>query len=352
MSDIISKISSPITKEMAVFNELFKRSLSNNDGLLDTILKHILQKGGKRMRPILTLLIAKALYFKSHGSLYRNIVNVRDILSSTEDGVLRNAINAAISLELLHTASLVHDDVVDESDIRRGQPSVNSTFNNRLAVLVGDYILSTSLFQISKCKDERMTAAIAQLGQTLSKGEVYQQQNIYDSSFSIEAYYNVITQKTAALFEACCVMGAIAVDASEHEIQKVSLFGRNLGIIFQIRDDIFDYYDSADIGKPTGNDMREGKLTLPVLFVLNDNEQSCPEEIIKIAKKVKQLAATDEEIHSLISYTRDHGGINFARHAMDEYYKVAEKYINTEIPEKKFADSLLLYLQYVIGRDV
>ena len=304
------------------------------------------------MRPILTLLVAKALYTKNHGALYRNIVSVRDTFSSSEKGVMSKAIHAACSLELLHTASLVHDDVVDEASERRGQPSVNASFKNRLAILVGDYILSTSLFEISKCFDPRMTTCLAELGQTLSSGEVQQQQNISDSSFSIDAYYEVITKKTAALFEACCILGALSVNASEEDIAKVREFGKNLGIIFQIRDDIFDYYDSKEIGKPTGNDMREGKLTLPILFVLNDTENACPENIVSLAQKAKQQECSESEIQELISYTREHGGINYARHAMEEFYKKAEQYILSEITEKKYSDALLSYLQYVIGREV
>ena len=352
MSEILTKITAPVTKELSQFKEVFKGSLSVEDELLNKILQHILQRGGKRMRPILTLLIAKALYTKNHGALYRNIVSVHDALSSTEKGVMNKAIHAACSLELLHTASLVHDDVVDEADERRGQPSVNASFNNRLAVLVGDYILSTSLFEISKCHDERMTSCLAQLGQTLSSGEVQQQQNISDTSFSIDAYYEVITKKTAALFEACCILGALSVDASEEDIAKSREFGRNLGIIFQIRDDIFDYYDSKEIGKPTGNDMREGKLTLPILFVLNDKENACPESIVSLARKAKKQECSEVEIQELITYTREHGGISFARHAMEDFYKKAELYLLSEITEKKYSEALLTYLQYVIGREV
>lgn len=352
MSEILTKISSPVQKEMTQFNEMFKGSLSNNDGLLNNILQHILQRGGKRMRPILTLLVAKSLYYKNHGALYRNIVSVHDALTAQDKGVMNKALHASCSLELLHTASLVHDDVVDQADERRGQPSVNASYNNRLAVLVGDYILSTSLYEVSLCHDDRMTSALARLGQTLSRGEVQQQQNISDTSFSIQAYYEVITQKTASLFEACCLLGALSVDAPQEDIDKVCDFGKNLGIIFQIRDDIFDYYDSKGIGKPTGNDMKEGKLTLPVLFVLNDTSSPCPTEITEIAKKVKRLSASEEEIRTLIKYTCDHGGINYARHAMEEYYKKCEDYIAKEVNNPKFAEAMTLYIQYVIGRDI
>lgn len=353
MTDILSKISAPVTKEMSQFNDIFNDSLSHTDGLLNEVLTHIRKRGGKRMRPMLTLLIAKSVYMKMHGDFYRDFQIVRNIFNGDVDkSPFYKTLLAACSLELLHTASLVHDDVVDESDERRGQSSVNASYDNRIAVLVGDYILSTSLNEIAKTKDSRMTQVLAKLGMTLSEGEVRQQQTISAEAFSIDAYYDVISKKTAALFESCCYMGALSVGGSEEDIIKACKFGHNLGIIFQIRDDIFDYYDSKDIGKPTGNDMREGKLTLPVLFVLNDKDNLCPENITSIARKVKELEATPEEITILIQYTKDHGGINHARQAMDDFYKLSIAYIDENVTEPSFKESLTAYLDYVIGRDI
>lgn len=346
MSQIMTNITSPIEKEMKHFGDIFRDSLSHNDGLLNDVLLHIMQRGGKRMRPILTLLIAKALYMRSNAS------NDADsgMMDRWMEGMMQKALHAACSLELLHTASLVHDDVVDEADQRRGQASVNAQYNTRVAVLVGDYILSTSLHEISFCHDERMTNALAKLGQTLSRGEVRQQQNITDETFSIDAYYQVITQKTAALFEACCMHGALAVDASSDDIDAVCAFGRNLGIAFQIRDDIFDYYDSSEIGKPTGNDMREGKLTLPVLLVLND--EKCPAEYHAMARSVKAQRATNDEISSLIAYTVEQGGIERAQQVMNEYFTAAKSYIDERITDSRFNASLHAFADYVVGRKI
>ena len=197
--------------------------------MLAQALNHIRQRGGKRMRPILILLIAKSF-----------------------GAVTEVTQHAAIGLELLHTASLVHDDVVDESGERRGQASVNAIYDNKVSVLVGDYILSTALLHVSYTHRERIIRYLAQLGRTLSDGEILQLSNISNRDISEDVYYNIIKGKTAALFEACASIGALASGATDEEIEAAARFGQNLGIVFQIRDDIFDYYDSADIGKPTG----------------------------------------------------------------------------------------------------
>lgn len=350
MNEILTKITGPIAQEMSQFNDIFREALSHTDGLLNEVLQHICQRGGKRMRPILTLLIAKNLYLKEHGELYRDFQKVKNILTNdAEKSPYAKALRAAASLELLHTASLVHDDVVDEADERRGQSSVNASYQNRIAVLVGDYILSTSLGEIAKTQDARMTHVLAKLGMTLSEGEVRQQQNISTDYFSIDAYYDIISKKTAALFESCCYLGALSVGASEEDIQKACKFGHDLGIIFQIRDDIFDYYDNAEIGKPTGNDMREGKLTLPVLYVLNNKENNRAKEL---AVKVKKHQANDEEISELIELTKQFGGVNYAREVMEDYYQKAIQFINQDQFEQSLQDSLTTYLKYVIGRDI
>ena len=246
--DYLSLIKQPISAEIAHFIELFNTSLTHDDGMLGQALEHIRQRAGKRMRPMLILLMAK---------------NFGRITDATQ--------HAAVGLELLHTASLVHDDVVDESQERRGQASVNATYDNKVAVLVGDFILSTALLNVAKTGNQRIVEYLAELGRTLSNGEILQLTNIQNQDFSEEVYYQVIKQKTAALFEACAGIGALSAGADEKLVEEAKRFGQNLGIIFQIRDDIFDYYDSTEIGKPTGNDMAEGKLTLPVLYALNNS---------------------------------------------------------------------------------
>ena len=253
-----------------------------------------------------------------------------------------------MGLELLHTASLVHDDVVDESKERRGQASVNAEYNNKVAVLVGDYVLSTALLNVSFTNNSEILRTIALLGRTLSNGEILQLTNIQNTEFSEDIYYDVIKMKTAALFEACCEVGTLSVNATEKEIEKAKEFGRNLGIIFQIRDDIFDYFDSKEIGKPTGNDMAEGKLTLPVLYALNSTHDT---EMKAIAMKVKSGDVTHEEIRRLVDFTKANGGIEYAERKMLELRQKCLEFIDSESVSDEIRTSLTSYIDYVIQRE-
>lgn len=277
------------------------------------------------MRPMLILLIAK---------------NYGGISSVTQ--------HSAVGLELLHTASLVHDDVVDESKERRGQASVNAEYNNKVAVLVGDYVLSTALLNVAVTNNTHIVQSLAELGRTLSNGEILQLSNIQNSEFSEEVYYEVIKMKTAALFEACCEIGAMSANATEEDLEKAKTFGRNLGIIFQIRDDIFDYYDSKEIGKPTGNDMAEGKLTLPVLYALNSTED---EEMKAIARKVKSRDVSQEEISRLVAFTKANGGIEYAEQKMLELRSQCLQFIDAESVTEEIRIALTAYIDYVIQRN-
>ena len=322
--DYLSIIRKPIEGEMNDFVELFNKSLSQGEGLLEQVLSHIRQRGGKRMRPMLILLTAK------------NYGQVSDVTQ-----------NAALGLELLHTASLVHDDVVDESSERRGQPSVNASYNNKVAVLVGDYILSTALLRVALSDNHRIVQHLAELGRTLAAGEILQLSNISNQDISEEVYYQVIDKKTAVLFESCATLGAISTGVSEEEIEKAKNFGHNIGMIFQIRDDIFDYYDSKEIGKPTGNDMTEGKLTLPVIYALNNTNY---ESMQTLAKKVKAGTINPDEIAVLVEFTKQNGGITYAEQKMDEYANKARKYID-ECVKPELKPAFTAYLEYVIQRN-
>ena len=294
--DYLSIIKQPISSELCDFIDLFNKSLSHTDGLLSQALEHIRNRAGKRMRPILILLMAK---------------NFGEITDVTQ--------HAAVGLELLHTASLVHDDVVDESGERRGQKSVNAMFDNKVAVLVGDYILSTALLHVSYTHSEIIVRYLAELGRTLSNGEILQLSNIQNQEISEEVYYQVIKQKTAALFEACAAIGALSAGAAEEEIQEAKKFGQNLGVIFQIRDDIFDYYDQANVGKPTGNDMAEGKLTLPVIYALRSTGN---QDMLALARKVKAGTVTKDEIAELVKFTKENGGIEYADYQGERRYRI------------------------------
>ena len=320
----LSLIKRPIEGELDDFIKLFNDSLSHTDGLLSQVLEHIKSRGGKRMRPMLILLIAK---------------NYGGVNSVTQ--------HSAVGLELLHTASLVHDDVVDESVERRGQASVNAEYNNKVAVLVGDYVLSTALLNVSLTNNSKIVQSLAELGRTLSNGEILQLSNIQNTDFSEDVYYEVIKMKTAALFEACCEIGAMSANANDEDLLKARNFGRNLGIIFQIRDDIFDYYDSKEIGKPTGNDMAEGKLTLPVLYALNSTHDA---EMEEIARKVKRGDVTRDEIALLVDFTKANGGIEYAEQKMLELRNKCLEYIDSESVSDEIRTSLTAYIDYVIQR--
>ena len=322
--DYLSLIRKPIFSELEDFTTLFNQSLSHGNGLLSQALEHIRKRAGKRMRPMLILLIAK---------------NFGDITLVSQ--------NAAVGLELLHTASLVHDDVVDESGERRGQASVNATYNNKVAVLVGDYILSTALLYVSYTHSETIVRYLAQLGRTLSDGEILQLSNIQNRDVSEEVYYEVIKQKTAALFEVCAGIGALSAHASEGDVEAAKKFGQNLGIIFQIRDDIFDYYDSKEIGKPTGNDMSEGKLTLPVIYALNSTGNKA---MMELAKKVKERNITADEIATLVAFTKQHGGIEYADRRMWEFHAEAWNFIEERVLNSEIKEALQAYLDFVIER--
>ncbi len=324
MKDFISTIRRPIEDNIVVFNEMFAESLSHSDGQLSIALNHIRQRAGKRMRPMLILLMA------------RNFGNVTE-----------TTYRAALGLELLHTASLVHDDIVDESAERRGQASVNALYGNRVAVLVGDYILSTALLNVAKADNNAVVEYLAKLGQVLSNGEILQMTSNGSENISEEAYYSVIKMKTAALFEACCVMGAMSVGASEKDEEAARLFGQQLGIVFQIRDDIFDYYDNTEIGKPTGNDMAEGKLTLPAIHALLSTHD---EAMIAVAHKVKQLTATPEEIARLVAFTKENGGIEYAEMVMQRMRNDALVFIEKRVKDEQIKDALTAYLDFVIER--
>ena len=276
------------------------------------------------MRPMLMLLIAK------------NFGGVSEVTQ-----------HAAVGLELLHTASLVHDDVVDESDERRGQASVNASFNNKVAVLVGDYILSTALLHVSYTHSEEIVRHLAQLGRTLSDGEILQLTNIQNKEVSEEAYYEVIKRKTAALFETCAAVGALSAGADDTAVQTAKEFGRNLGIIFQIRDDIFDYYDADTIGKPTGNDMAEGKLTLPVIYALNTAGNNA---MSRLAEKVKNGTISTDEIAELVLFTKENGGIAYAEKRMQDFHQQALTFINMHVRHTAIREALQTYLDYVIQR--
>ena len=319
----LEQIKQPIQAEFEVFKQKFDASLQSSNPLLGEVINFIKQRRGKMMRPMLTLLMAK-LCGKIEESTYY----------------------AAISLELLHTASLVHDDVVDESDKRRGQASVNALYDNKVSVLVGDFLLATSLTNAALTDNISLVKLVSCLGQKLSEGEIIQLSNTNASDFSEDVYFDVIKKKTAALFSTAAEAGVRSVESCDEIAEKAYQFGELIGIAFQIKDDIFDYNPSDSLGKPSGNDMKEGKLTLPALYVLNAfNDESMK----KLALKIRSLEATTEEITLFIDYVKRNGGIEYATQVMIDYRnKALDLLPQTTSPDLK--EALTSYIDYVIER--
>lgn len=323
MNDELSLIQSPVREELETFNSMLREALDHDNPLLKIALNHLVQRRGKQMRPILTLLSAKAKGAVSEGVLH-----------------------AALALELLHTASLVHDDVVDESDRRRGQKSVNTLLDNKAAVLIGDYILSKALQHASMTGDVRIVEMVSVLGQTLADGELLQLDNISGRDFSESSYYEVVRKKTASLFSVCAEAGAVLSSGDEGFRYVMKRLGMLIGMCFQLRDDIMDIDSSTDIGKPVGNDLREGKLTLPVLYVCQKN--ACAAEL---AILVREGRAGREEIDRLIEMTKSEGGIAFAESAMAELSGLASGLLD-EIQNRSVAQALQAYINYVSDRKI
>ena len=319
----LEQIKQPIQAEFEVFKQKFDASLQSSNPLLGEVINFIKQRRGKMMRPMLTLLMAK-LCGKIEESTYY----------------------AAISLELLHTASLVHDDVVDESDKRRGQASVNALYDNKVSVLVGDFLLATSLTNAALTENISLVKLVSCLGQKLSEGEIIQLSNTNASDFSEDVYFDVIKKKTAALFSTAAEAGVRSVESCDEIAEKAYQFGELIGIAFQIKDDIFDYNPSDSLGKPSGNDMKEGKLTLPALYVLNAfNDESMK----NLALKIRSLEATNEEISLFIDYVKQNGGIEYATQVMIDYRnKALDLLPQTASPDLK--EALTSYIDYVIER--
>ena len=324
--DKLTEIRRPIEAELKAYRELFEATLRTDNPLLQIALNHVLQRRGKLMRPILTLLAAKYV-----------------------GAVGEEVLHAAVALELLHTASLVHDDVVDESDRRRGQKSVNALLDNKAAVLVGDFLLSKALYHSAATGSNRVVEWVSELGQTLSDGELLQLANLDKTEISEADYFEVIRKKTASLFETCAKAGSFLANGGEEAVRQLTAFGLQVGLCFQLRDDLLDYDNLHDTGKPSGNDMKEGKLTLPVIYALLSSGDKAMKTL---ALKVRRGEASDVEIANLVRFTHEMGGIDYTKKILDKTGRVALSLLNSEGREKCILDSLSEYVHFVVGRDL
>ncbi len=303
-----------LREELEQFDLYLKCSIKNDNPRIANIVDYTFRSEGKHIRPILVFLAAKAC---------------GKITPETYHG--------AVTVELLHMATLIHDDVVDESMIRRRQPSVNAVFDNRRAVLVGDYFLSSALRESIKTHNFEIIEIIAELGLKLSEGELNQYAIANEFLIDEKEYFHVIDKKTASLFQACTKIGAITAGADRKTIDIFEHFGRYLGICFQIRDDIFDYY-KVDIGKPTGSDIREGKITLPLIYALDHVPEDISREMLQI---ITSHDYSSQNIDKLLTFAKENGGIDYAYAKMDEYLSKARELV----ADFSFSDELKLLMK-------
>lgn len=322
--DLLSTIKKPLEQEIADFNDFFKSLLKSDVMLMNDALSFLSESIGKMMRPMMVMLVAKS------------IGNVNE-----------KTFSAAAAVEMLHTASLLHDDVIDESDKRRGRPSLNVRFNNNVAVLTGDYLFSMALNCTAKTGDIRVIDAISVMGRDLPNGEVMQVELQQKGSYSEENYLKVIYYKTASLFVCCSACAVYTAGGNNELVEKFSNFGKYAGLCFQMKDDIFDYY-SNDIGKPTGSDMREGKITLPALYVLRTSSNPI---LQPIKEKLSNGTYLDEkEIETLIEISKSEGGVEYTNKQIIHYRNMAIESIPEDI-EEEYRNALVAYIDYVISRD-
>lgn len=320
----LEAIHKTIAPELEQLNEQISSQLSTSNQLMNRVVSAQLSSKGKQIRPIIVILCSKLC-----------------------GQINENTIAAAASVELLHNATLIHDDVVDDSKTRRNRPTINSIWDNHIAVLVGDYFVSCAMQQAISTGDIRIIDALCHLGKLLSLGEIDQIYNARYHTLTEDAYYNIISNKTASLFVACAKMGCYASGVFDSRVDRLAEFARLLGLCFQIRDDVFDYFGSDAIGKPTSNDLREGKITLPLLHTLLREDLPDHAAMLELSKKE---ILDDSDIATLISYAVDNGGIDFA---FEEMHRLRDEAVSvlSDFPESEIKASLISLFDYIIKRD-
>ena len=309
---------------MKELNRILVEKLHTDNQLINKIVERYLLSKGKQIRPILILLCARMMGNISHTTIL-----------------------SAVAIELMHNASLIHDDVIDTSLYRRGHPTINALEDNRLAVLMGDYFVSCALKCGVETNNMHIISAMGRLGQELAHGEINQIDNARRHRLSEEAYFEVIRRKTASLFRTCMFVGAISVGTDEETRSKLENIGELLGLCFQIKDDIFDYYDSNVIGKPTGNDLREGKITLPLLYAITHNNDA---ENERMRALLDNDSLDSNAIETLIDYAKRMGGIEYAQERMLQLRNEAVASLET-LPDSPARQALIELLDYTISRE-
>ena len=321
---IVEQIKQPIAFEMELFEQKFRLSMSSKVALLNRITHYIVNRKGKQMRPMFVFLVAKMI---NHGE------------------VSERTYRGASVIELIHTATLVHDDVVDDSNRRRGFFSVNALWKNKIAVLIGDFLLSKGLLLSIDNNDFDLLKIISVAVREMSEGELLQIEKARRLDITEEVYYEIIRQKTATLIAACCSLGAASVKPNSPEVEQMRRFGELIGMAFQIKDDLFDYGDDQ-IGKPTGIDIKEQKMTLPLIHVLN---KAPKKEKAWLINSIKNHNKDKNRVKDVISYVKNEGGLDYAVSKMKGFQMEALEILN-EYPESEFKNSLELMVNYVIDR--
>ena len=316
----VKSIKAPIANEMSLFEDKFKEAMKGNAPLLDKITHYIVKRKGKQMRPMFVFLAANLC-----------------------GGVSERSYRAANLIEMIHTATLVHDDVVDDANKRRGFFSVNALWKNKIAVLVGDFLLSKGLQLAAKHKDYDFLEIISAVTKEMSEGELLQIEKARRLDIKEEIYFEIIRQKTATLIAACCATGASSAGASQEEVEKLRLLGEKIGIAFQIKDDLFDYESSVSlIGKPVGIDIKERKMTLPLIYALNNSSKKEKRWMINVVKNYNE---DQKMVTQLIQKVKISGGIEYTKKKMYEFRQEAMDIINTypETPSRQSLIDLILY---------
>ena len=317
-------IKAPIIEEMRKFEPIFKSSMKSKHKLLNIIINYIIRSKGKQLRPMVVFLSAQM-----------------------QGEINKSTYHAAALIELMHTATLIHDDIVDEAFKRRGLFSINALWKNKVSVLVGDYLLAKGLL-LAVDNDEFDLLRIVSLSvKDMSEGELLQIEKSRKLDITEEIYFEIIRKKTAALISSCAAIGARSVGADDKTVEKMRLFGENLGIAFQIKDDIFDYQNNNKIGKPTGNDLKEQKLTLPVIYALENSTNSEKRKIINI---IKNHNKETKKVREVIAFAVENNGLEYSTQKMNEYKNKAIEILK-EFPDSEAKESLIKLSEFVTERN-
>ncbi len=321
----IKAITAPVETQLVDFENAFNKGLHSNIPLAEKVVRYVADKKGKRLRPILVFLTAKL-----HGQ-----TNEQTLASS-------------LVIELLHTATLIHDDVVDDSDLRRGSPTVNNLWSSKISILVGDFLFSKTLTSMVNMKSLEAISILSAAANKITEGELLQMDNSYRDGLNEAVYFDLISKKTASLFSASCQLGALSVTRDILARKRMDLFGENLGIAFQITDDLLDYTgDKKTLGKPTGNDIRENKITLPLIYALAKAEKKLQESILN---KFGNGKMNDQDVDNIIGFTRDYGGIDYSIQTVNTFANRAA-HILTTYTDSPAKNSLQELVSFTISRN-